>query len=475
MIKTFDLLNSIPLLILSVSAVITILIGSVLKKSSKIVYAVTLIALISALYYSFEYLDKDYLIFNNFLRVNNITTIFSIIALFAVLLSTMSAKAYIIKEEIDFIEYYSLVLFSATGMLIMIQSYNLISVFVGLELMSISFYILAGFLRKRIKSNESALKYFLLGAFTTGFLLFGISLIYGVTGTMNYAKIFQDTSVFSSPVFLTGSVLFIIGFFFKMGLFPFHLWVPDVYEGAPTSITGLMSTAGKIAAVGTVAPFIVYAGGDNYRLILSIIALLTMLIGNVTALAQSNIKRILAFSSIASAGYILVGITALNNLSLKSVSFYLFVYTMMQLGAFIIVSLIEKPAEGINEYRNVNIEDYKGLAKTNPQLAIPLTIFLFSLGGIPPFAGFWGKYYLFYAAIQSNLIWLSVSAILFSVISLYYYLKIIVYMWFSPAANQEVYKIDSMPSLSILIATVLTFIFGIFPQYFFTLFKTPFK
>ncbi|MBN1634112.1 MAG: NADH-quinone oxidoreductase subunit N [Ignavibacteria bacterium] len=475
MIKTIDFLNSIPLLIISVSAVITILVGSFYKKSTKYVYAVTLIALIAAIYYSFGYLDKEYLIYNNFLRVNNITTLFSIIALFAVLLSTLSAKAYIEKEEINFIEFYSLVLFSTAGMLIMIQSYNLITVFVGLELMSISFYILTGFLRKRIKSNESALKYFLLGAFMTGFLLFGISLIYGITGSMSYANIFQDTSVFKNPVFLIGSALFMIGFFFKMGLFPFHLWVPDVYEGAPTTITGLMSTAGKIAAVGTITPFIVYTASDNFRLIFSIIALLTMLIGNVTALAQSNIKRILAFSSIASAGYILVGVAAMNDLSIKSVSFYLLAYTLMQLGAFIIVSLIEKPAEGINEYRNVDIEDYKGLARTNPQLAIPLTIFLFSLGGIPPLAGFWGKYYLFYAAIQSNLIWLSISAILFSVISLYYYLKIVVYMWFNPPANGDVYKIDSMPSLSILIAAFLTFLFGIFPQYFFALFKTPFK
>ena len=475
MIKTFDLLSSLPLLIISVSAVITIILGSFYKKSTKIVYAITLIALIAAIYYSFGYLDKEYLIYNNFLRVNNITTLFSIIALFAVLLSTMSAKTYIEKEEINFVEFYSLVLFSTTGMLIMIQAYNLISVFVGLELMSFCFYILAGFLRKRIKSNESAIKYFLLGAFITGFLLFGISLMYGVTGSMSYGKLLNDPTVLKSPVFLIGSALFIIGFFFKMGLFPFHLWVPDVYEGAPTAITGLMSTAGKIAAVGTVTPFIVSTGSDNFRLIFSIIALLTMLIGNVTALVQSNIKRILAFSSIASAGYILVGIAAISDLSIKSVSFYLFAYTLMQLGAFITVSLIEKPAEGINDYRNVDIEDYKGLAKTNPQLAIPLTIFLFSLGGIPPFAGFWGKYYLFYAAIQSNLIWLSVSAILFSVISLYYYLKIIVYMWFSPPANPENYKIDSMPSFAILIATFLTFMFGIFPQYFFSLFKTPFK
>lgn len=475
MIKTFDFLNSVPLLIISISAIITILIGSFFKKSTKIVYVITLTALIAAIYYSFGYLDKEYLIYNNFLRVNNITALFSIIALFAVLLSTLSAKSYIEKEEINFIEFYSLVLFSTAGMLIMIQAYNLISVFIGLEMMSFCFYILAGFLRKRIKSNESALKYFLLGAFMTGFLLFGISLIYGTTGSMSYGKILNDPSVYKNPVFLIGAALFMIGFFFKMGLFPFHLWVPDVYEGAPTTITGLMSTAGKIAAVGTVAPFIVYTGIDNFRLIFSIIALLTMLVGNVTALVQSNIKRILAFSSIASAGYIMVGVAAINDLSLKSISFYLFAYTLMQIGAFIVVSLIEKPAEGINDYRNVDIADYKGLAKTNPQLAIPLTIFLFSLGGIPPFAGFWGKYYLFYAAIQSNLIWLSVSAILFSVISLYYYLKIIVYMWFSPPVNEDIYRIDSMPSFSIMIATFLTFLFGIFPQYFFTLFKTPLK
>jgi len=475
MIKSFDILNSLPLLIVATAGIITLLLGSVWKKGIKYVFGLTILALFIAIYLSFQYLDKDYLIFGNFLRITNITTIFSIIALTAVLMSVLSSKAYIEKQEINFFEYYSLVLFSSAGMLIMINSYNFISVFVGLELMSICFYVLAGFLRKRLKSNESALKYFLLGAFMTGFLLFGMSLIYGITGALSYDKVFADASLFKNPVFLIGTMLFTIAFFFKMGLFPFHLWVPDVYEGAPTAITGLMSTAGKIAAVGTLIPVIIFTSNENLKLIFSIIALLTMLLGNVTALVQTNIKRLLAFSSVASAGYILVGITAMNDLSMKSVAFYLMAYTFMQLGAFIIVSLIENPDEGINDYRNVNITDYKGLAKKEPQLAIPLTVFLLSLGGIPPFAGFWGKYYLFYAAIQSNLLWLSIVAILFSLISIYYYLKIIVYMWFHNQENDEIYKIDTASSLTIFFATIMTFVFGIFPQYFFSLFKTLLK
>jgi NADH-quinone oxidoreductase subunit N len=367
-------------------------------------------------------------------------------------------------------------MFSAVGMLTMIYANDLLIIFIGLETMSICFYILAGFLRKRPKSNESAMKYFLLGAFMTGFLLYGISLIYGFTGFTNITKIFQNVQNFESPVFIVGLGLIMIGFFFKIGIFPFQMWIPDVYEGAPTIVSGLLSTSGKIAALGTIAPIIISQPSfSKYQFIFSVLALLTMLFGNVIAIAQTNLKRLLAYSSIASAGYILVGVSGVNEYSLKGIEFYLLSYIFMQLGSFIIVSMIENFNADKRDFSIVNISDYKGLAKRNPVIAFVFTIFLLSLAGIPPLAGFWGKYYLFYAAIKSNLIWLSILAILFSVVSVYYYLRIIVYMWFM---DNEVKNTDDIQKplqiylgnkVALAIALAGTLIFGIYPQLFFNL------
>jgi NADH-quinone oxidoreductase subunit N len=309
----------------------------------------------------------------------------------------------------------------------------------------------------------------------TGFLLYGISLLYGFTGYTNISKIFLNVQNFESPVFIVGLGLILIGFFFKIGISPFQMWIPDVYEGSPTTISGLLSTSGKIAALGTIAPIILLQPSfSKFQFIFSILALLTMLFGNVIAIAQTNIKRLLAFSSIASAGYLMVGLAAVNELALKGIMFYLLSYVFMQLGAFILVSVIEKFNSDNRDFNMVNIADYKGLAKRNPFLAAMLTVFLFSLAGIPPFAGFWGKYYLFYAAIKSNLIWLSVLAILFSLVSVYYYLRVIVYMWFTDSETtfEENTPVTAWGSrLSIIISFTGTIVFGLLPQLFFTLFK----
>ncbi len=472
-----ELQNMIPVIIMAAGGLFTLMLGAFWKKSVTVNYFISIITVIASIINYFSLLEKDLLIFGDMVRVNNTTVVFSIIALVAVFMSVTAAKDFISKVEINFTEFYSLVLFSATGMLVMIMANDLLIVFVGLELMSLCFYVLAGFMRKNVKSNESSLKYFLLGSFMTGFLLFGMSLIYGITGSVNFQKIFSDPYFFRQPVYIIGMLLMTTGFLFKIGVFPFHLWVPDVYEGAPTSITGLMSTAGKIAAVGTIVPILMNAQIMQFKVIFAVLAVVTMLVGNVTALAQVNIKRLLAFSSISSAGYIFVAVTALNEYTTKGIAFYLLAYTFMQLGAFIVVSLIEKPSSSKDDSKTfVNLSDYKGIAKSNPILATVLTVFLLSLAGMPPFAGFWGKYYLFFAAIKANFIWLSVIAILMSVISLYYYLKIIVYMWFQePETEIGNVEISNPYSLSLLIGTALTIILGIFPQLFFIIFKSTFK
>lgn len=475
MIKLQELINILPTIVLAAMAIILLFVGILFKKSQRIVLGLTLLTVLTSIYFLYRNLGKELFAFGDFIAINTSNTIFAFITLMAVLMSIMASYYYLIKQEINYPEFYPLVLFSAVGMLVMIQANDLITVFIGLEFMSICFYILTGFYRKKIVSNESALKYFFFGAFMTGFLLFGMALIFGSVGSTKYQVIFSDLSFVKQPIFILGAILFFAGFFFKIGLFPFHFWVPDVYEGAPTTVTGLMSTSGKIAAVGTIVPFIIKLNSTTYESLFSIIALVTMLIGNVLAITQTNIKRLLAYSSIASAGYIFVAVCANTDLAVKGIAYYLMAYVLMQLGAFIIVSVIEKPSVDSKQYINIYIEDYKGMVKTNPYLAIMLSIFLLSLGGIPPLAGFWGKYYIFYAAIKENLITISIIAIIFSVISIYYYLKVIVYMWFYEPVNKETIHIDTLSSLAIFISAVLTFLVGIYPEIFFSFFKIILK
>lgn len=472
MIHLSDFVNIIPLLIIVLASVLTILSDIIFKKSQTITLWICVTAVVTAALTSFRYIQKEMITLNEFIRINDVTISFSVVIYIAFLITFLASKPYIEKAEINFGEYYTLLIFALLGMQLMIFANDLLIIFLGLELMSICFYVLAGFLRKRVKSNESALKYFLLGAFMTGFLLYGISLIYGISGTTNITKIISNQGIFKNSIFLIGTGLFAIGFFFKMGIFPFQMWIPDVYEGSPTIVSGMMSTAGKIAAVGTISPILISLNIVDLKIMLSIAAVLTMLFGNIIALSQINIKRLLAYSSIASAGYIMVGIASFDDFALKGISFYLFAYTFMQLGAFILVAVAEKNTEDKRDYGNVNLSDYKGLAKKNPVFAIFLTIFLFSLGGIPPFAGFWGKYYLFYAAIKANLVWLSIVAILLSVISIYYYLKIIVYMWFydSEETNYDI-RFTALSQVAIVLSIFGTILFGVYPQLFFSLFN----
>lgn len=474
MINLNDLKEIIPMIIIAASALITLMMSVFSRKSGMPVYLFTALSVLAALVFSGFNVNRDIIIIAEMLRINSFANAFSMVALLSVLISVIASKDYLEKLGINFGEYYSIMMFALLAMMIMIYANDLLTIFIGIETMSICFYVLTGLLRKRVKSNESAMKYFLLGAFMTGFLLYGISLIYGVSGFTNITKIVTSFASIRTPMFLLGLALFMIGFFFKIGIFPFQMWIPDVYEGAPTIVSGMMSTAGKIAAVGTLSPVIILLNLTEYRILFSVLATLTMLYGNIVALSQSNLKRLLAYSSVASAGYILVGITAMDDFSMKGISFYLLAYVFMQLGAFIVVSVYEKSSDDGNDFRNVTFDEYKGLAKRSPLLAVSLTVFLLSLAGIPPFAGFWGKYYIFYAAIKSDLIWLSVIAILLSVLSVYYYLKVIIYMWFKePDAetSADAVVIKPLSYTAIVISLAGTLLFGMYPDLYFSFFK----
>lgn len=467
MINLNDFLNSLPLVIIAAGALIIMILETIFPKSGRrasetMIFYFSIIALGAAIAYSFFDISKNLILYNTFIRVNTLTTILNITMIGGILITTIASKNYLEQENIHYGEYYSLTFFALLGMMLMNQANDLIVVFVGLELMSICFYVLAGFMRKKLDSNESALKYFLLGAFLTGFLLLGIAFIYGFTGSTNYSAI-TKAGLGKETFYMLGITLVFIAFIFKTGSFPLQMWIPDVYQGAPTIVTGMMSSVGKTAAFGALITFFSVFAVNNIPMVVAIIAIVTMLYGNVVALVQTNIKRLLAYSSIAHAGYIMIGFILINPFSTHAVVFYLVSYILMQLGAFIIVGMVEEKTTDGNMKNN--LESYKGLGKTNPTMAFLLTVFLFSLAGIPPFAGFWGKYYIFLSAIQINYIWVAIVGILLSLIGVYYYIKIILYMWFYEPAGEYVQSTRSDFSYTAaIISTIGIFAFGVYPE-----------
>lgn len=467
MITYLDFANSIPLMIIAASGLIIMLLETIFPRDKKhvsetAIFYFSIAALAAALTYSFLDLNKDLIIYNNFIRVNNLTEVLNIILLGGIFITVLSSKNYLEQENINYGEYYSLLFFSLLGMMLMNQANDLIIVFVGLELMSICFYVLAGFMRKKAESNESAIKYFLLGAFLTGFLLLGIAFIYGYSGSTNYSAI-SKANLNKDTFYLLGLTLVFIAFIFKTGAFPLQMWIPDVYQGAPTVVTGMMSSVGKTAAFGAMISFFSVYTLNSIPMVVAVVAVLTMLYGNVVALVQTNIKRLLAYSSIAHAGYIMIGFISINGFSIQAVLFYLVSYILMQLGAFIIIGMVEEqsPDAGLKN----TLEAYKGLGKANPGLASLLTIFLFSLAGIPPFAGFWGKYYIFLSAIQINYVWVAIIGILLSLVGVYYYIKVILYMWFYEPLGESIRTVKSDFSFTAaVISTIGLFAFGLYPD-----------
>ncbi len=390
---------------------------------------------------------------------------FKIIFLIIAFLTILISMGYTQREGIEFGEYYALILFSTLGMMLMAGGTHLIIIFLGLETMSISIYILAGMMREDRRSAEAALKYFLLGAFATGFLLYGIALIYGATGSFylkDIASYIASKSLLKSPMLLMSLVFLTIGFGFKIASVPFHMWTPDVYEGAPTSITAFMATGVKAAGFAAlVRVFFSALPGfrPDWTSIMWLIAVATMTVGNIVAISQTNIKRMLAYSSIAHAGYILVAFVAGNDLGTSGILFYLMAYAFMNLGAFACVILLGKKGE-----ENTLINDYAGIGFKYPLLAASMTIFLLSMAGIPPLSGFMAKFYVFSAAVKSKFYWLAILGVLNSAISVYYYLRVTVLMYFREP-EREITGLEFSPAsvLALILAVIGTLYMGIFP------------
>ena len=360
-------------------------------------------------------------------------------------------------------EYYSLLAFALCGMMFMVSGIHLATIYVGLELMSLSSYILAGYFKNEQKSTEAAMKYFVLGAVSSAILLYGISLIYGVTGTLNLGGIARSMSTLvSNDALMFGIMLLGAGLCFKIAAAPFHVWTPDVYEGAPTPITAFLSTASKAAAFAIFAR-IFYVGLHHFRLdwqyVLATIAALSMIIGNLAAITQDNVKRMLAYSSIGHAGYVLLGILAVTEMGLYGVLVYSVVYVFATLGIWATVLMLAQ-----TEYAGESVADFEGLHRRAPFWAFAMLVFLLSLGGIPPTAGFIGKYFLFYAAVQSGFGWLAIVAVLMSAVSMFFYFRLVMAMYLREGVEARV--VTSRPLQFVAaISLVITLVFGILPRY----------
>ena len=384
------------------------------------------------------------------------------------LATVLVSDGYMKRFGIGRSEWLAMLFFSVSGMFVLVSAINLIAVFIGIELMSIPIYIMVASRRRDFFANEAAMKYFILGAFAIAFFLYGMSLLYGLLGTLNFKSIvltIGERGIGRYPPLLLAVALVMIGFVFKVAAVPFHMWVPDVYQGAPSPVTGFMAAAVKAASFAAFLRLFYMAfmpGYDHWVGIVIVLAVITMTIGNITALVQRNIKRMLAFSSIAHAGYILIGMAAItldNTNAAASVMYYTTVYAMMTLGAFALVSAVERNSDT----RGLELNDYAGLGVRRPFLGFAMALFMFSLAGIPPTAGFVAKYYVFSAAISKGLVWLVIVGVLNSALSLYYYLRVVVVMYFKKAeADTPVYD-DLGVRIVLVVAVFLTFWLGLGP------------
>jgi NADH-quinone oxidoreductase subunit N len=365
------------------------------------------------------------------------------------------------SEETKLADYISIILFTLSGGIAMVSFANLAMFFIGLEVLSISLYVLAGSRRRDVRSNEAAMKYFLMGSFASGILLFGIALVYGASGSFNLGEIAAYGSGGRvDAIFLTGIVMILIAMLFKVSAVPFHFWAPDVYEGSPTLITAMMATMAKVAALAAFYRLFAACFTSNFHAfawVLSIVAALTMLVGNLTALNQDSFKRMLAFSGIAHAGYMLLAIITLYHNTPNSLFFYATAYSFASIGAFAVAMIVFK------NKKSEKIEAFNGLGKTSPLLAFTLTVLMLSMAGIPPMAGFFGKYYIFLDAINNQHLGLVLVAVLTSVISVYFYFKVILAMW-ARESDTEAFSADLPYTLVSVICLLAVLILGIFPS-----------
>ena len=481
---TPNLMAVLPTLIIMVTGMVVLIGDSCLKgwKSTKSLSAiVTLIGIAAAGFFALSRITEDSIIvFGGAVVIDSFSNGTALILLATAAFATLLAMTYLENKNLNLGEYYALVLFSTSGSMLMASANDLIVLFIAIEILSVALYVLAGFARTDEKSEESALKYFLLGAFAAGFLLYGIALIYGGTagaagngGTTNLTLIsefLRHTNGAANPMLMAGIALLLVGLGFKAGLVPFHMWTPDVYEGAPTSVTAYMAAGAKIGAFAAIVRvFNAFIPISPYWLIaLQVLAVLTMFGGNLLAIVQENVKRMLAYSSIAHAGYLLVGVCAMagnpraHDTALGAILFYLFGYMLVTMGSFGILIWLSKRGHDCT-----TMNDLKGLAKTDPTAAYTMLIFMLSLAGIPLTVGFFGKLQIFNASLMAGQVGIAISMAVASIISVYYYLKVVWTMCFQePDGDTVEGRATSSFGVNVTVglSAIGCLLFGILPQ-----------
>lgn len=404
--------------------------------------------------------------FNNMIILDHYGLTLNWIFLLVAAITIMISFDYLPRQRIEHGEYYPLILFATGGMMLLSQGLDLIVLFLGLELLSIILYVLAGFAYPRLSSEEAAMKYLLIGAFAAGFLVFGIALIYGATGNSNLVDIHkaigQGVLLADNRAFLlAGGALVVVGFGYKIAMAPFHMWTPDVYEGAPTPVTAFMSVGAKAAGFAALARFLLLAFESQQHVwvpALAALAAVTMLVGNISAIAQVNVKRMLAYSSIGHAGYILMGVLAANSRGIEGMLFYLLAYALTNLGAFAVLIALEQQGEA-----SWSLHDLAGLWRRRPWLASAMALCMFSLAGVPPTIGFVGKFYIFTAAWQAGLEWLVLTGVITSAIAAFFYLRIVVQMFMRESVYETFQDSGRGLTLGISLATFGVLVLGIIP------------
>ena len=460
-----DFYYILPELVLTGGALLVLIADVLLPRDKRAALAwVTLLALgaTGAALVPFAHTHVE--VAHGLLAVDQFSLFFKVIFLGSAAITVLMSIRYLATEGAASPgEYYFLILCATLGMMIMAGGIDLVTIFIGLETMAVSFYILAGYIKPNQRSNEAAVKYFLLGAFSLGILLYGMSLMYGLSGTTNLrvmASAFVGQE--KDPRLVLAVILVVAGVGFKIAAVPFHMWAPDVYEGAPTPITAFLSVGSKAASFAMLIRLFVEgmpSMATDWRMLFYVLAILTMTAGNIAAVTQSNVKRMLAYSSIAHAGYLLMGIVAGTQRGITATLVYLMIYSFMQLGAFGVITMLRR-----TDVQGDELKDFSGLAFRNPFAAFAMLLFMLSLGGIPPTAGFMGKFWLFSAAIDAHYYGLALIGVLNSAISLYYYIRIVVFMYLKKETSGSEPVLTPALALVIGVAVIATLVLGVYPQ-----------
>ncbi len=461
MIPAIDYIRILPELVLSVFGIIVMMIDPLIREQGSkkplgiIAIVGTLAGLAATAFQSGFYGNAFY----DAIRVDTFSVFFHVVVLLIALVVLLTSLEYLEVQRIRSGEYYALVLFGTVGMMLMSSAVELVLIFIALEISSISTYILAGMRRRAAESAEASLKYFLLGSFATAFFLYGVALVFGATGTTNVYGIAQYLQAHSSLLVYLAVGLMFVGLGFKVASAPFHVWTPDVYEGSPAPVVAFMSTGPKAAAFAVLLRVLFATGAPGWFWMIWVSAVLSMTLGNIGALVQQNVKRLLAYSSIAHAGYLLVAFAAASQVGISAAIFYAASYAAMNVGAFAVISHFASTGE-----KYVTLDDYAGLGRRSPLLAAILTIFLLSLIGIPVTGGFFAKFYVFSAALQSHLVGLTIIGVMNSAIAAYYYLRVIVYMYMRDERGEiSVARIPAGLGIGLAISLIATIYLGVLP------------